>query len=251
MKLQRSKSMFAPLAVDSAMRTASATNPVRPIAQDPEDEGVLGAGLDADAVGPLHVAPGDGDQQATDERHAGEVTDEGVGLVGAPVEELHPLRQLVVDLEDGGDPEQHEEAEVDQRVHEPRRRVAQQGPHVHAGAVVAEAAGGVGGGGAPGRGGAAALPVPRPFGEAQRPPHEHHRDQRVEGDLQRSRHPAEHHTTDRAVVVPAGDQRHDARQHGERGDGQAEPDDRVVRTQLERFVGRGLGGRLGVCRARS
>ena len=144
--------------------------------QHAEDQGVLGAGLDADAVRPLHVAAGDGDQQAADERHAGEVTDEGVGLVRAAVQELEALRQLVVDLEHGGDAEQHEEAEVDQRVHEPGGRVAQQRAHVHAGAEVAEAALGVGGGGAPGRGGPATLPVLHPVGEAERPPHEHDRD---------------------------------------------------------------------------
>ena len=108
-----------------------------------EDEGVLGLGLDADAVRPLDVAAHDRPQHAADEHEAGGVADEGVRLVRAAVEELEVLGQLVVDLEHRRDGEQHEEAEVDHRVHQPGGRVAQQRAHVHAGAEVAEAALGV------------------------------------------------------------------------------------------------------------
>ena len=55
---------------------------------------------------------------------AGEVADEAVGHVGAAVEELEVLGQLVVDLEHGGDAEEHQEAEVDHRVHQAGGRVA-------------------------------------------------------------------------------------------------------------------------------
>ena len=53
-----------------------------------------------------------------------------------PCRNFSALGQLVVDLEHGGDAEQDEEAEVDQRVHEPGGRVAQQRLHVDAGAEV-------------------------------------------------------------------------------------------------------------------
>ena len=106
--------------------------------------GVLGLGLDADAVRPLHVAA----QRSPTRRRprktsAGGVADERVRLVRAAVEELEVLGQLVVDLEHRRDAEQHEEPEVDHRVHQPGGRVAQQRAHVDAGAEVAEAALGV------------------------------------------------------------------------------------------------------------
>ena len=118
--------------------------------QHAEDHGVLRAGLDADAVGTGDVAAGDRPHQPADEHQPGEVGDEGVCLVRPAVEELEALGELVVDLQHRGDGEQDEEPEVDQRVHQPGGRVAQQRPHVHAGAVVGEAALGVGGGGAAG-----------------------------------------------------------------------------------------------------
>ena len=105
----------------------------------PEDERVLGLGLDADAVRPLHVAAQDRPHDAADEHEAGGVTDERVGLVRAALEELEVLGHLVVDLEHRRDAEQHEEAEVDHRVHDAGGRVAQQRAHVDAGAEVGEA----------------------------------------------------------------------------------------------------------------
>ena len=70
--------------------------------QHAEDHGVLRAGLDADAVGAGDVAAGDRPQQPADEHQPGEVGDEGVRLVGAAVEELEALGELVVDLQHGG-----------------------------------------------------------------------------------------------------------------------------------------------------
>ena len=70
---------------------------------------------------------------------AGEVADEAVGLVHAAVRNFSVLGQLVVDLEDRRDAEQHEEAEVDQRVHDAGGRIAQQRLHVDAGAEVVQA----------------------------------------------------------------------------------------------------------------
>ena len=108
-----------------------------------EDQGVLGLGLDADPVRPLHVATHDRPHDAADEDDAGGVADERVGLVRAAVEELEVLGELVVDLEHGRDAEQDQEPEVDHRVHHAGGRIAQQRAHVDAGAEVAEATLGV------------------------------------------------------------------------------------------------------------
>ena len=75
-----------------------------------------------------------------EERGAGEVADEGVAPVDVAVEELQRLGQLVVDLEDRRDAEQHEEREVDEAVHDPGGGIAQQGLHVDAGPEVLEPA---------------------------------------------------------------------------------------------------------------
>ena len=93
--------------------------------------------LDADAVGPLDVAAQDGPHDADEEHAAGHVAHQRVGPVHVAVQELGALGQLVVDLEHRGDGEQHQEAEVDQRVHDAGGRVAQQRLHVDAGAEVA------------------------------------------------------------------------------------------------------------------
>ena len=86
-----------------------------------EDHHVLGLRLDADPVRPLHIAPHDRPHDAAEEHDPGEVAHERVRLIGAPVEELEILGHLMVDLEHGGDTEQDEEAEVDQRVHQSSR----------------------------------------------------------------------------------------------------------------------------------
>ena len=77
-------------------------------------------------------------------------------------------RQLVVDLEHRGDRQQHEEREVDQRMHDPGGGLPEKGLHVDAGAEVAEAALGVAPVGGPVVGGTA-LPVPDPVGEQHGP----------------------------------------------------------------------------------
>ncbi len=211
-----------------------------------EDDEVLGLALDADAVRPLHVAPGDRPQHAAEEHQPGGVTDEGVRLVGGAVEELPRLRELVVDLEHRGHGEQDEEPEVDHRVHQPGGRIAQQRAHVDAGAVVAEAALGVLRRGQPARRRLAPLPVLHPVGEAERAPRDHHRDDRVEGQLERAGDVDEDLAVDRAVLVPLRDQRHDAGQRGEHGEPDAEPDGEVPGTEPGSLLGVRRLRRLGV-----
>jgi hypothetical protein len=63
-----------------------------------------------------------------------------VGLVHAAVQELERFRHLVVGLEHHRDGEQHHEREVDERVHEAGRAVAEQRLHEHTGAEVVQAA---------------------------------------------------------------------------------------------------------------
>ncbi|MFO0003194.1 MAG: hypothetical protein ACK559_18895, partial [bacterium] len=87
-------------------------------------------------------------------------------LVHAAMQELQALGHLVIDLENRGDAQQHEESEVDHRVHETRSRVAQQGAHVDTRAVVGEATLHVLRGGAATIG-RAAFPVAHAVGEAQ------------------------------------------------------------------------------------
>ena len=117
------------------MRHASVPNPVTASTNSvPRPQQVVALGLDADAVRPLDVAPDERPRHADQQTEAGHVADQRVALVGRAVQELRALGQQVVDLEDGGDGQQDEEAEVDQRVHEPGGRIAQQGLHVHAGA---------------------------------------------------------------------------------------------------------------------
>ena len=189
-----------------------------------EDPRVLGLGLDADPVRPLHVATHDRPHDAADEHHAGRVADERVGLVGAAVEELEILGELVVDLEHGRDAEQDQEPEVDHRVHHAGGGIAQQRAHVGAGAEVAEAALGVLRRGAASGCRSAALPVLHPIGESERAPREQHRDQRVEHHLQRTGDVHEHDTVDVVLVVPVGDLRDDPGRGGEYGDAEAETD---------------------------
>ena len=152
---------------------------------------MLGLGLDADAVRALHVAAHDGPHDADQEHQAGEVADEAVGHVGAAVQELQALGQLVVDLEHGGDAEQRQEPEVDHRVHQAGGGVAQQGLHVGAGAEVAQAVLHVLGGGRAAVGGAT-LPVAHAVGERERAPDQQHRDDRVERHLQGAGDAVEH-----------------------------------------------------------
>ena len=166
---------------------------------------MLGLGLDADAVRPLDVAAARSPTRMPPTNTSpASVADEGVGLVRAALEELEVLGQLVVDLEHRRDAEQHEEPEVDHRVHQAGGRVAQQRAHVHAGAVVAEAALGVlGRRGRAGRRRLAPLPVLHPVGEAERAPDDEDRDDGVERELQRAGDVAEDLAVDRVVVVPA------------------------------------------------
>src|SRR5207244_6166259 len=89
-----------------------------------EDERVLWSGLDADAVGPLDVAANERPHDAGDEQDTDRVTEGGVAAVDVAVQELPRRWHLVIDLAGGGDREQAEEAEVDERVHDARRRVA-------------------------------------------------------------------------------------------------------------------------------
>ena len=200
-----------------------------------EDHGVLGLGLDADPVRPLHVAAHDRPHDAGDEDGAGRVADERVGLVGAAVEELEVLGELVVDLEHGRDAEQDQEPEVDHRVHRAGGRIAQQRAHVDAGAEVAEAALGVLHGRPPCRGRSATFPVLHAVGEPERPPGQQHRDQRVEHHLQRTGDVDEHDAVDVVLVVPVGDLGDDPGGDGEHGDADPERDRQLVRPEASRF----------------
>ena len=188
----------APLLVARLTRSrrcgsASAKKPLTPMSEErAEDERVLGLGLDADAVRALHVAAHDRPHDADQEHQAGEIAEERVGQVRAAVQELQVLGQLVVDLEHGGDAEQRQEPEVDHRVHQAGGRVAQQGAACtrRRGSrrrrrfdVLRRGAAAVG---------RAALPVAHTVGEGERTPHQHRRDDRVEGHLQRAGDALEH-----------------------------------------------------------
>ena len=75
--------------------------------QGAEDDGVLGLGLDANAVGALHVATQNRPDDAEGEHHTSEVANKGVCLVGAPMKELEAFGHLVIDLEHRGHAHQH------------------------------------------------------------------------------------------------------------------------------------------------
>ena len=109
---------------------------------------MFGLRLDADAVRALHVAAHDCPHDAAEEHEASGVANEGIGLIGGAMEELELLGHLVVDFEDRGDTEQHQEPEVDHRVHEAGTGITQECLHVDTGAEVLEAPLGVLGGGA-------------------------------------------------------------------------------------------------------
>jgi hypothetical protein len=151
------------------------------------------------------------------------------------VEELEVLGELMVDLEHGGDAEQHEEPEVDHRVHHAGRGVAQQGPHVHAGPVaLSSRLGVVECGTALGR--SPPLPVLHAIGESEGTPRQHERYHGVENHLQRAGHVAEHDAMNRVLVVPVGDHRHDPGDRREQGDPDPEGDRQVMGFE----TGRGL-----------
>ena len=182
--------------------------------QDAADDRVLGPGLDADAVGPPRrraEAAHDGPHHPDHEHRPGGVAHRGVGPVDVSVQEFEPVGELMVDLQGGGHAQQNQEAEVDEGVHHPGARLSQQGAHVDAGSEVGHAVLGVVHRGAAVVG-PAPLPVLDPVGEQDGPVHQQHGDDRVEGDLQRRGNVAEYLAGDRAVVVEAGDARHDARQ---------------------------------------
>ena len=165
-----------------------------------EDHRVFGLGLDADPVRALHVAAHDRPPDTDEEEHADRVAERGVaprrrGRAGT----CSAIGQLVVDLDHDGDHEQADEPEVDAGVHDPGRGVAQQCLHPDAGAEVGEAALGVLAVRAPvvGR---AALVVADAQRREPRDDEQHHRDRRVERDLQRGRDVGEHLALDRRVV---------------------------------------------------
>jgi hypothetical protein len=198
--------------------------------QGAEDDGVLGLGLDADPVGPLDVAPHDGPDDAAGEDRTRQVADEGVALVDATVEELQRRGQLVVDLEHRGDRQEHQEAEVDHRVHDAGGGITHQRLHVEAGTQPGQAPLGVLGGDVA-LVGTAALPVAHPVGEEHCAVDEHQRDDRVEGQLQRSGDVVEHLALDGAVVVPLEDGRRDAGDGDDGTDHQSDDDRDLVGAQ--------------------
>lgn len=199
-----------------------------------ENPRVLGLRLDTNPIRPLHVATQDCPHHAAGEHHARRVADQRVPAVHVAVQELERRRHLVVDFQHGGHAEQDEETEIDHRVHKARTAVAQQRAHVDPGAEVGEPALHVLGGRAPvvGR---AALPVADAVGETQRAPDEHHRDDGVERNLQRTRNAAEHLAVHGRLVLPAGDGRQDARHQRERADAATEDDRQLVGLQARRL----------------
>ena len=164
-----------------------------------EDDRVLGLGLDADAVRPFEVAPGDRPDDADGEHDAGEVGRERVALVHAAVEELEVVGELVVELEHDGGDEEPQEAEVDERVHEAGGRVAQQRLHPHAGPEVLHAPVEVALGGAAvvGR---APLVVLDPLADQPRADEQHDRGGHVERPVHGVGDAAERLARDRASV---------------------------------------------------
>ena len=64
-------------------------------------------------------------------------------------------------------------------------------------------------------GGSAALPVAHAVSEAERTPHDHHWNHRVEGDLQRTGDVDKHRAVHSVVVLPAGDLRQHTRHEDE------------------------------------
>ena len=173
---------------------------------------MLGLRLDADPVGPEApgaVAAEQRPHHADQVEHPGYVAHGRVGPVDVTVQELDRFRDLVVDLEHRGNGHQDQEGEVDEGVHDAGSGFAQQRLHGRARPEVTEAPPGVAGvGGAVVRG--APLPVLDPLGEQHRSVDDQHRDDRVEGQLQRPGHVYEHLAGDRRVVVESVDQRGDA-----------------------------------------
>ncbi len=202
-----------------------------------EDDGVLGLRLDADAVRALHVAANERPHDAAEEDEPHQVAEGHVAPVHVAVQELQLLGHLVVDLEHGGDTEQAEEPEVDHRVHEAGTGVAQQRLHVDAGPEVLEPLRGVLGRG-PALSRCAALPVLHPVREHDGHPHEQHRDDGVERDLDRTGDVDEHRAVGEVVVLPAGDLREDARHDREQGDRREQDQRELMRLDA-------LGGRVG------
>ena len=176
--------------------------------EDDQHRGVLGPGLDADAVGPEPagaVAPQHRPRHAHQIEHAGDVAHRGVGPVHVAVQELHPLGNLVVDLQHRGHGHEDQEREVDQGVHDAGRWLAQQGLHVDPGSEVAESTLGVGrlGGTVVGD---TPLPVLDAVREQDGPVDDEQRDDRVEGQLQWPRDVGEDLAGDRRIVVEPVDQ---------------------------------------------
>ena len=236
--------MSSPAARLAAMRNISVLNPVRPISSStPSTTPCSALVLIRMRYGRVMYRRA---TAAADERQTGEVADERVTLIGAAVQELELLWQLVVDLEGGGDGEQHEEAEVDQRVHQTGSRIAQQRAHVDAGAEVAGAALDV-----LGRGLRVGAGRPRSqffIRSAKRNAHASSTGMTVNASFQRCRDAAEHDTVHGVLVVPVGDQRDDAAGGCEHRHPDADGDGDVMRLEPAALAGV-VAVRLSVVRA--
>ena len=183
---------------------------------------MLGLRLDPDPVGPLPVAAGERPQQAGEEHEPEEVAHERVRLVRLSVQELQRVGHLVVDLQQHRDDEEHQEAEVDERMHETRGGIAQQRAHPDSRSEVAQAAVHVALGRAPVVR-LAALVVADP--QRHEPRHDEqpgcHRE--VERNLERGRDVDEDFARHARVVVPPGELR---REPGSQcAEGREEPDE--------------------------
>ncbi len=54
------------------------------------------------------------------------------------MQELQSFWKLMINLKGGGDREEHEEPVVQKSMHDPRRRITQQGLHNHPGFIIAD-----------------------------------------------------------------------------------------------------------------
>ena len=195
-----------------------------------QNERVLGLGLDANAVRARDVAADDRPRDPDQEQHAGGVGAGRIREVRVAVQELEAVGELVIDLaDDRGDEEEHE-AEVEARVHQTGRGIAEQRLHPHAGAVVlgplldvllVRAA----------VVGLAALVVAHAQRREPRDDEQHRRDDEVEDDLHRLRHVDEDFALHVGVVAPMRDRGQQAAREHEEEHQHAQRKNNLMRTR--------------------
>ena len=136
----------------------------------------------------------------------------------------------MINFQSGGDTQQHEESEIHHRVHKTCCAVAQQCAHVDTRAVIGKTTLHVLWGGATTIW-RAALPVTNAICKAERTPHEHRGDNRVESNFHGAWNATKHNTVDFRIALPSGDEGHNARHHGEESHSCANCNGQLVRAQ--------------------